>query len=248
MKTKLLITLLCLLTAVAFQPAFAQDDEEIVLSGSADVSFANIYIWRGLALTDGPVMQPSLTLGAGGLSLNAWGNFELDDVNDNEFKFTEIDLTADYAFELEMVTLNIGVIYYTFPNTDFDSTLEFYVSAALNTIISPSVTVYKDVDLVEGMYANFGLGYDLPIEDSDVTVSLAANAGWGDEDHNLFYYGAAEATFTDLLLSGSVSIPLTDQLSLGGMLAWSNLLSDEIEANFEEPDNFIGAISASWAF
>jgi len=229
------------------QVAWAEDDDNIAVS--ADVSFANKYVWRGIVLTEGFVMQPSMNVAVGALTFNAWANMDLEDINDNEFEFNEVDLTADYAFETEMLAFNAGVIYYTFPNTDFDSTLEVYFGATLNTFLSPNVTLYKDVDLVEGLYASFGVGQDVPAgKDSDMSVSLAATLGWGDESHNLFYYGVDEASFTDVLISASTSYPLTDKLSFGASTALTILLSDDIQANFDRSFNFVGALGLSYSF
>lgn len=226
----------------------AQQKDELQTDISANTSIVNKYLWRGIVLADGPVWQSSATIATGGLSFNVWGNFELDDVNGKEYEWTEIDFTGEYSLDLEAVSLAVGALYYTFPNTDFDSTLEVYLTATLNSVLSPSVTLYKDMDLVEGMYLNFGISHSLEFEDTNYTIDLAAALGWGDEDHNGFYYGVSEAMLTDLLLSASMNMPLDANLTLVPMAAWSNLIDEDISDRFNESSHFIFGISANYTF
>ena len=77
--------------------------EEIETTISAD--FVNEYIWRGLKLGDISV-QPKLGVGYKGLSLTAWGNYGLSNVDDSK----EFDLTLDYTIK----GFSIGITDYWF--------------------------------------------------------------------------------------------------------------------------------------
>lgn len=79
----------------------AQDNIETTISAD----FVNEYIWRGLKLGDISV-QPKLGVGYKGLSLTAWGNYGLSNVDDSK----EFDLTLDYTIK----GFSIGITDYWF--------------------------------------------------------------------------------------------------------------------------------------
>jgi len=79
----------------------AQDNIETTISAD----FVNEYIWRGLKLGDISV-QPKLGEGYKGLSLTAWGNYGLSNVDDSK----EFDLTLDYTIK----GFSIGITDYWF--------------------------------------------------------------------------------------------------------------------------------------
>lgn len=79
----------------------AQDNIETTISAD----FVNEYIWRGLKLGDISV-QPKLGVGYKGLSLTAWGNYGLSNVDDSK----EFDMTLDYTIK----GFSIGITDYWF--------------------------------------------------------------------------------------------------------------------------------------
>lgn len=79
----------------------AQNNIETTISAD----FVNEYIWRGLKLGDISV-QPKLGVGYKGLSLTAWGNYGLSNVDDSK----EFDLTLDYTIK----GFSIGITDYWF--------------------------------------------------------------------------------------------------------------------------------------
>ena len=247
MKKTTALVFVSLLIFMSALPLAAQDDD-VEVSLSFDAAVMNKYIWRGIPLTDGPVFQPSATVGFGGFSLNAWMNMDLDDVNGNEYDFNEVDFTAEYGFELEKVSITMGFVHYTFPNTDFDATTEFYGSISLDSPLNPSVTIYQDFDLVEGTYLSFGVSESLPLEDTDHSMDFSATLGYGSEDHNAFYYGVNESCMTDLLLSGSFNFVVNEQLTLIPQVMFSTFMDDAIKDNFEDDSFFVFGVGASYAF
>ena len=85
-------------------------------NSSASLSFAllNRYVWRGLLLTDGPVIQPEVEVTHRGFFVNVWSNLDLDDVNGNEREINEVDLTFGYDHDLGLASISGGVVHYTF--------------------------------------------------------------------------------------------------------------------------------------
>ena len=175
------------------------------VSVGVTADFFSKYVWRGQNLVDDWVFQPGVSVGYKGLTGSVWGNLEMTDENGNSGEFTEIDYTVDYSGKItEIIGFSVGAIYYDFPNTGFDGTTELYWGFAFDVPLSPSITVYHDVDEVEGTYASLGIGHSFEFPESmPVGVDLGASLGWGDSDYNAGYWGTTGSEFNDLVLSAA---------------------------------------------
>ena len=224
-------------TPPAEPPAEADDDKFWGVELTSD--FYSEYVWRGILLTDGWVWQPSATLsmdaGPGTFSIGAWGNLDMEDVNDNEGEFNEVDYYASYGYsfgEDDFVSIEHGLILYDFPNTDFDSTWEVYTSVGLGLPLSPTLSVYYDFDEAEGFYTTFDVSHSLPFteDDADVGVSLDLSAlvSYSDSDFNEFYHGVDDSGFHDVTLG--LSLPVTfGNFSISPAINYSKLIDSDIE-------------------
>lgn len=85
MRTMIKTTSLLLLGWTTIIPlANAQDKFEV----SGNVELVSSYVWRGMDQESGASLQPSLTLGYKGFSLEAWGSGSLSDFHPQEFDIT----------------------------------------------------------------------------------------------------------------------------------------------------------------
>ncbi len=128
--------------------AKAQDDR-IETTIAAD--FVSQYIWRGQDLGSTAV-QPTLGVGAKGLSLTAWGSYGLTNPDDTK----EFDLTLDYTIG----GLNFGVTDYW-----FDAGLD------------PKARYFKyDAHSTNHLFEAF-LGYDFGVVSAAWFTNFAGNDG-----------------------------------------------------------------------
>lgn len=107
-----------LLSAAVPTAATAQDKDGFPGEISANVTFASEYLFRGVSLSDeDPALQGSLTWSHdSGFYIGAWGtngNFG----NDGSL---ELDYYAGYGTEIRGISLDLSVIYYTFPGDEND--------------------------------------------------------------------------------------------------------------------------------
>jgi hypothetical protein len=201
-------------------------------------------------VVDGSVFQPSVGVSYQGFALSIWGNVEMTDVNDSSGEFTEVDYTAEYSLSWEGWSFSGGVIFYDFPSTDVPSTTEIYGSVGMDTLLSPTLTVYQDVDEANGTYANFSVEHSVvdlfnPWEGASVSAVFSASVGYGSSDHNEFYYGADESAFTDALFSASVPIQVHEAVTVSPSISFSTLLDNSIRKAMGEDDNVWAGISLS---
>jgi len=140
-----------------------QAQDESPVSVSIDVGFANQYLWRGFVLNDSPSMQPGISVGFKDFTISSWSN--VSHTGPNNQSWTEHDLTLDYTKSFGKNSLSVGYINYAFPDLEDDSkyTSEFYFGYAYDTILSPSIKVYRDVDDGDGWYYYGSIGHSVPL-------------------------------------------------------------------------------------
>lgn len=253
MKTKLTMVLSLAVMATVLIPLGAQalDLDGTTVDVSADAAFMSTYVWRGILLTDGPVLEPGVTIGSMGASLNIWGNMDLDDVNDNEMEFNELDFTLDYSFDVSEFSFSVGAIHYTFPNTDFDPTTEIYVAASSSYTLGAWLALYQDIDASEGLYASLGYDYSIPVVE-DYGVDVGGAVSFGTSKNNEFYYGTDSGGLTDLLLTASVPFAIGDYVSIAPSVTVTTIINSDIKDVYDAADmdtsNVVAGISVSAAF
>ncbi|MFZ5453082.1 MAG: TorF family putative porin [Thermodesulfobacteriota bacterium] len=208
---------------VAAEKAAAEEDKP-----TASVSFDILsqYIWRGIALSRrSAVIQPSVTIGYKGFSLNIWGN--LDTGEDNRFlypqpgkrgvKWNETDFTFGYSRELytgkaiKSISGNVGVIYYALDG--IDDSFEIYWGLAMDVNwFKLAATVNKEVLHYPGWWLTLGISrvFEFPWKiqnNSNVSLELGHNF--------VFLFSEDEAAYPNpnrASLSTPFSGPLAGQL------------------------------------
>ena len=235
-----------LATAIALGvPAGASAEEAERPSIGADIAVISKYVWRGLVLTDDPVLQPSLTVGYKGLGLNIWANTDLTDVNDTPGEINELDYTLDYSFSVKKVSMSVGVIQYTFPHTSFEPTTELFGTASLDVLLAPTVKIYWDVDEVGGVYGTVGIGHSFPLKEvkgSSSSLDLSASLGYATSGWNEGYYGVHSSGLVDLLLTVGLPVSIDKHLSITPYISYSQLIDGDLKDAVEDDNaTFFGA-------
>ena len=241
-------------------------------TASIDLGIFSQYIWRGMELShNSVVIEPSVTLGYEGFSFNVWGNMDTDlktrGSDAHTSKYTETDLTLSYAKAVGPVKLTGGYIYYALGGTppvgsqdinasSLDSQ-EVFASATLATILSPTLSVYREIAHAPAWYVNFGVSHSQPIYDK-ITLDLGASAGYYYSDNN----GMVEANDPDTkyralhngLVSAGFTIPFGEYFSVKPMIAYSFPLSSKADdfikaSSISDHSNFVyGGVTLSMAF
>lgn len=248
------IVCLCL-GAIVFYPGSLIASE---LSFGAELDGNSRYVWRGLALSDGPVLQPSAWVSLAGFTLTPLANFAFRE-GDAPAGFNEVDFTLDYSRDIRLeargkkreardesnLTVNPSFSVYLYPNqADAPPTGE--LSLALSYPVGP-VSIFTDhsVDLIATPGAYFG-DAGLSFE-SDLTQNLAveasANAGWGSARFNEANFevnhAALNAAGADLALTWS----LGSLFYLRPHAALSVLLDRELRAAVPNPLLITGGLA-----
>lgn len=203
---------------------------EIKVEGSASIGVFNEYVWRGANFTGDAsfVVQPSLTVGANGLSVNVWGN-----INEDTEKLDEVDLTIDYSTEVGPLAVSVGNILYHVDGAE--NTNELYLAVAPSGLpIDAKVTYFYDYDEFDASYLILALGKSFDLADK-TSLSLGAAAGYFDFD----YLNNAE-------LTASLSYAFNDQLAITPSVLYSTPISGEAKNALD--DEFVAGLTVGLSF
>ena len=239
--------------------AFAADAEEEKPTANLTVGAYSQYIWRGFELSkDSIVVQPSMTVGYKGFSANLWGNLDTNQYSTtaNETNnWNETDMTLAYGWEMGPATFSVGYIYYSLDGVD--DTQEFFASAALNTLLKPTLTVYRDTDYAPGWYTTLGISHSFPVQ-GDITLDLGGQVSYLKASSSSPYKeadGSNYSSFHDGVLSVGLTVPVNKYITVSPKLSYTFALSSDAQDLMKasskngNDDNFIyGGVAVSMAF
>ncbi len=232
-------------------------------TASADVAFLSQYIWRGQGLSkDSLVIQPSVTAGYRGFSLNLWGNLDTSYANEpykDDSKWNETDLTFGYDTRFGMLGVGAGFIYYALDNAD--DWKEFYLSLGLDVLLAPTVTVYREISKNQGWYVNLGIShsFELPRE---MTLDLSGYVSyWASDNDNMVERNSDMSTngkrfsgLHDGLVSVGLNVPFWKYFTVTPSIAYAFPLSHQADNLLQhyslddKANHVFGGITLSMAF
>ena len=212
-------TRLSLLLAAAACAAGAAETNELETTDSggfsveASVDVLSDYIWRGMICNGNPVWQPSVTLGYdagdfGSASFNVWSTFDATHKRGTATNSRrscgaqEFDYTLSYANSIGPVGLEVGHIWYTFPNNNGHAYWNYSDSA--------------DTD-PSAVYFAFALARDFKPMDA-LTVTPKASLGFGDHAYTDSEGGTE---LTDQTLGVAASYAITKWFSVGAQINYT---------------------------
>lgn len=249
------ITAVAIAMILACSMVNAGAEEEEAPSASADISALSKYVWRGYELSDDSlVIQPSVTVGYKGFGLNLWGNLDSDLVGTDEAEWTETDMTLSYDRAFGPVSMGVGYIYYALDNAN--DTEEVYLSACLDVLLSPTLTIYRDINELPGWYLNLGISHSFQLP-HDITLDLAGSVGYYYSDDDDFVEVGTTRKYRNLhdgLISAGLTIPVGKYITVSPTVSYSFPLSSDAddlleEASYSDDSSFLyGGVTLSIAF
>lgn len=155
-----------------------------------DLSAQSAFIWRGMVLNDKPVFQPSLTIDHGGLAGTVWLSADLKDDHGYKNQVNEIDYILAYTQSLKNVDLTFTAYEYTLPHTGAPSTTELWGAVAWRTLFTPTLTVVRDIKVIDGWYFLLTASHNLGLLKPSVSdgLLLTVNLGHGTKEYAHGYF------------------------------------------------------------
>ena len=208
MDNKIKVMAVAVITALAY-PVVGTAQPKVSLNGKVD--FVTDYVWRGAYQGSDFSVQPSLTLGYAGFSLNAWGNQSLS----KEAK--EFDINLSYTYRNLTLTVSdywwsgVDHAYGDYKNDHyFEGTLAYNFGEAFPLSLSWS-TMFAGADKDEkgDLRASTYIAVSYPISlPADIMLTPAVGfTPWKGMYHD-------KAGFTDISLKASKELKITEHFAL----------------------------------
>jgi hypothetical protein len=221
--------------AIPFTPLLAEEEKP---TGDLTVSALSQYIWRGYEMSrNSVVVQPSMTIGYKGFSANIWGNLDTKPYSPADKSYTgtwnETDFTLAYTKTVGLFNIGGGYAYYSLASMNKDApdrndAQELSVSVGLNTLLSPTLTIYKEIDHYRNWYFQLGVSHIFELNKM-ASLKLAASAGYllsTDADTYPKFDGNALPTtdkfsnFHDGSVSASLPVKVTDHITVTPVISY----------------------------
>jgi uncharacterized protein (TIGR02001 family) len=158
------------------------------IEGEVSVSYTNMYEFRFVDLGNDLVtaaVDVATEAGPFGLSAGAWyASWDTPTVGGVGVNSDELDLYAAASYSIGDLSLELGYIYYYFPDIPtpgVSNTQEVYFSVGYDFSFGLSLasTLYYDFDQFDGLYVDTGISYTI---DFNECLALELGAGFGYAD------------------------------------------------------------------
>jgi hypothetical protein len=212
------------------------------ISANANISYLSDYVFRGTLCDDKEVIQKNFGVSLYNFSASVWANQPLKDrtsYSPTEDEYTlnsdEVDYTLDYAFSLNKLNFNMGIVRYTYPDMSLNMN-EVYASCAYKFIVTPKILFANDCTN-GGNYLELDLAYSKDIIEN-LSTDLGATFGFYDN------YAANYAGYKDF--RAALNLKLSEKISLSPNLHYVIIdrdLKENAEGNGRDDDKLYGGVS-----
>ncbi len=217
-------------------PKHPEEDHSLTFGGETD--FTSGYVWRGLLVDDGPLMQPSAWISKSGFTFAAWTSHPLSKTSETTH-LNASTLTLTYGRDWKKLTIEPSVESYfsrrtqdsNDPNTMEGSLKLSYPAGPLRVFTSHAF----DVLAYRGAYfGEAGLGYEGHVT-KNTELSISLRSGWASSKFNDIYIGLSKRTFNFIGAEGSVSYYLRPYLYFRPHFEFSNIVDRRLREYLESP-------------
>lgn len=221
---------------------------EVKVSGDVYLGPVSKYVWRGFDLSEGRgVAQGGVDVSYKDFTVSYWTNEQMfSSPSRKAGNVTETDITLNYAYKpVELLTLNVGNIYYNLAGSGYDDTNELYLKATLNTLLSPTLAVYYDWDKAKetGLFYTFSVGHSLELM-KGLGLNLGALASYNMEsDFSTGNYN----NWHNYELTASIDYSINDNIKISPNYLYSNAFNST-SRNQGVTDQSVVGIKAAFIF
>ena len=236
--TSVLIGLIfCFFVSPTFAGTALAADTKPEFSGSATAT--SKYVWRGYELSkDSLVFFLDGAVSYKGFAAEVWTDFDTDyyptkDMDDKgNMELVETDLILSYSNSIDNFNYSFGWIYYDYYYDELaiGENQELYGSLGIDTLLSPTLSVYQEIEIGQATYVSLDLSHSVELKD-DLSLDGGVKFGYMyDEDGD---NGGSYSAMHDGLAWLGLSMPLDDYWTLSPTINYSLPLSDDAEDNIE---------------
>ena len=259
--------------------------ETSIISAEVGLAFDSKFMSYGLVDNNDPILTPSAALTFfDWVTFSVESIFdttrygEKAGYRDHAFRSQEFDpgVAIGHAFGPDeglptTIEFEFGYMYEAHPKVVDDDTQFLTFSVGLPDLwFEPTFAYERDIDRDEGTYLNLEIGHTFSVvdgkeegDDDILSFRVSLAQGWGDQRRVTAYLGEAgdgydKACLMDTCLKGELTWNITDGVSLGAYLAYSDYLFDasarscarayEATGAYTDSYNLVTGVSLAVAF
>ncbi|MDP2301661.1 MAG: hypothetical protein Q8N03_04460 [Ignavibacteria bacterium] len=218
MKFSLLSLHFLILTSVLFPQEELFDDPQQTSYGF-ELAPQTKYLWRGLSLDDGFVVQPDAWISWNNLTFEIWGNIAVFDKSTYDTtKNHELDIYLYYTYQPgDQISITPALNFYSYPNQEESpATIELSLKAEL--ALGKYFNFVNDISADIWNYK--GLAYGLHLLEFSNTLfeeteyKITAGFGWANKKFNEDLIGISKMSVNYFHFGAEVSIPYKENFEL----------------------------------
>jgi hypothetical protein len=217
--------------------ADSTDDTTAPWSGGVEMAATNKYLWRGIEINKGFIIQPLAWLSYQNLTFSLWSSWTLSEPVD-DIKRPEVDATVSYELSLQDLTIESYFSYYHYidqpdaPNTgELGCNLGYPLGIfTLNAGIIVDVLEYSGA-----VYLEQKIEAEQELSES-ATVYGALTLGSGLKKFNESYFELPKSTISLLTVEGRFTYYMTESLYLQPLLQYNKTIDTKLY-DFIRKDN-----------
>jgi hypothetical protein len=172
------------------EPETAPDTDDksapSTLSYGGEVDVSSRYVWRGLAFSQYPVLQPSARISNYGATLGLASSAYLGTEPGVEDTVSELDVTGNYTFAFGSTSLTPSIGAYFYPHAPWTSELGATLSQDLSVVVLMTRQALDIADNAGGWYGDVAAARSQPLG-SILRLDASTSLGWGSGKFGRYY-------------------------------------------------------------
>jgi opacity protein-like surface antigen len=198
------------------------------VTGDVYIGMSNKYLFRGVDLSDNKwVSQFGADLSYKGFTLSYWSNlltkrFAGSPTGFKAGDITETDITLNYNYSpIDLLSFNVGNTFYSLEA--LNDTNELYLKTTVNTLLSPTLSIYWDYDEASkaGLFYTFGVGHTFAVN-KNLGLNLGALVSYNQENWSV---SEDYSNWNNYELTTGLDYTITDKCKLSASYTYSNAIS-----------------------
>lgn len=214
------------------------------ITAGAEVDLNARFLWRGMAFSRGPVVQPSVWVSSYGLTALVWANAMINDELPDGKHLSSVVPEFTYTYRYHALTIEPGLFIYASPSeadapTTSEASLDVSYGLGRFRLISGTKI---DVKSHRGAYfGTFGGEYRHTVHRLTLRAFLAI--GWATKAFNEAYFETSTAAFDVVEAGASLRYDLTRVFYLTLHTEAMTLLAHSLRSSVEEPTLVNGGLA-----
>ena len=232
----------CLLLVLAGPGLIRAQDNAGTTSFGIEVEPNTRYVWRGIVLSQGPVVQPSVWVSAQDFTFTVWGNYGLNR-EPRPWRFNEVDLTLGYGRGWLGLEFEPELGAYLYPSQAGSNTAE--ASLRVSRSVGPvSLFLANACDFViypGAYYGQGGVSWE-PELGAGFTLSVSTQVDWASARFNQANFEVNQWAWNRVAGDLSLSYAPGRRVSIQPHVGFSALLDQRLRSQVAEPDLVFGGV------